>query len=213
MPRRGRLGSGAKSVARRGLAAHAYRPTALRRTPVTIGRLISHPAPGACMAWRITSLTVERYKLYERACTLELRPLTLLIGSNNAGKSALARALPLVLGALARGVADEQVLPLESFGLTHGRSFEDLITDRAVHGHIDVRWRQAGCLDRRDVSGCCSAQRLVAGAASSKAARLHSPVQGRRAFSRRRRPFCRAAPRRLGREPKRRWRLFAADHE
>lgn len=40
--------------------------------------------------------TVERYRCFVEATTIELRPLTLLFGRNAAGKSALARVLPLL---------------------------------------------------------------------------------------------------------------------
>jgi hypothetical protein len=43
----------------------------------------------------LSSLTLERYRCFATATTLELAPLTVLFGKNSAGKSALVRALPI----------------------------------------------------------------------------------------------------------------------
>lgn len=87
----------------------------------------------------IKRLEVERYKAYRSTTALELRPLTILVGGNSAGKSSLSRAIPLLAGGLSAERSDEPLLPLESFGVRHGATFEDLITDRAVHGSINLR--------------------------------------------------------------------------
>jgi len=51
-----------------------------------------------------TQLVVRNYRGYAREQALDLRPLTLLFGRNNAGKSALIRAIPLLAAsATARG--------------------------------------------------------------------------------------------------------------
>lgn len=44
----------------------------------------------------LTSFSVENYRAFADETTIELRPLTLLFGYNNAGKSALIRALALI---------------------------------------------------------------------------------------------------------------------
>ena len=81
--------------------------------------------------------SLERYKGYARRAEVELAPLTILVGSNNAGKTALAQAIPLLAGGLAPTDADAQEpLPLESCGIRHGETFEDLVTGRAVHGRL-----------------------------------------------------------------------------
>jgi AAA15 family ATPase/GTPase len=43
-----------------------------------------------------TKIKVENYRSFEDRQRLDLRPLTLLFGKNNAGKSALLRALPII---------------------------------------------------------------------------------------------------------------------
>jgi hypothetical protein len=78
---------------------------------------------------------VERYKGYLERVALDLRPLTLLIGANSSGKSAIARAIALAAGALAPREGDEP-LPLNSLGLVHGRDIHDLIWRRSTHGHV-----------------------------------------------------------------------------
>jgi len=62
--------------------------------------------------------SLERYKGYARRAEVALAPLTILIGSNNAGRTALAQAIPLLAGGLAPTDADAQEpLPLESCGI------------------------------------------------------------------------------------------------
>lgn len=70
---------------------------------------------------------------------MEIAPLTILVGPNNAGKTALAQAVQLLAGGLApaEGGAREP-LPLESGGVRHGETFEDLVTGRAVHGRLKL---------------------------------------------------------------------------
>ena len=81
-------------------------------------------------------LSLERYKGYARV-DLDLAPLTILVGPNNAGKTALAQAIQLVAGGLAPSERDaREPLPLESGGIRHGETFEDLVTGRAAHGRL-----------------------------------------------------------------------------
>ncbi len=51
---------------------------------------------------RLLSIEFSRYRAFNKAQTLELRPLTLLFGLNSAGKSAALRALPILAGAARR---------------------------------------------------------------------------------------------------------------
>lgn len=57
----------------------------------------------------LTAFSLENYRAFVEKTTVELRPLTLLFGYNNAGKSALIRALALIADSArpgARGVLD-----------------------------------------------------------------------------------------------------------
>ncbi len=89
--------------------------------------------------------SLERYKGYAQRAEVELAPLTILVGPNNSGKTALAQAIQLLAGGLAPpdGVVREP-LPLESGGLRHGETFEDLVTGRPVHGRLQLSITLAG---------------------------------------------------------------------
>lgn len=54
---------------------------------------------------RLQAITVENYRSFARPTTLELRPLTLLYGRNNAGKSALLSLLPMLSAAVSEDAA------------------------------------------------------------------------------------------------------------
>ena len=88
---------------------------------------------------------VEGFKAFSKSVTVVLRPLTIVVGRNNSGKSALARALPLLAGGLGGGQADtgSAALPLLSFGLRHGSSFDDLVHRRTAHGWVRLAARFA----------------------------------------------------------------------
>jgi hypothetical protein len=87
---------------------------------------------------QIRRLEVERYKVFSRRAAIDIRPLTILVGRNNSGKSALLRAIPLLAGGLASTARPDEPLPLEGHGLVHGKSFEDLLTNRSVHGRLGL---------------------------------------------------------------------------
>ena len=80
---------------------------------------------------------IERYKGYAEPAEVELAPLTILVGANNSGKTALAQAIQLLAGGLVSSGKDTpEPLPLESGGIHHGETFEDLVTGRRVHGQL-----------------------------------------------------------------------------
>jgi predicted ATPase len=71
----------------------------------------------------LSSFTVANYRSFLRPTTIELRPLTLLFGYNNSGKSALLRVLPL----LADSVGTPRGAPLNlDSAAVRGASFRDL---------------------------------------------------------------------------------------
>lgn len=90
---------------------------------------------------RLDSLTLERYKAYAGPLTVAIRPVTVLVGRNNAGKSALARAVALLASGLSSRA--EEPLPLEAKGLRHASSIRDLITNRSTHGNLTLgaKWK------------------------------------------------------------------------
>jgi hypothetical protein len=85
---------------------------------------------------RLTGLSVENFKPFSKRIDIELGPLTVLIGRNSSGKSALAR-LPLLIG---RALSSEAVSPVEldASGVDFGASFVDLIHNRVPHGSIGL---------------------------------------------------------------------------
>ena len=85
----------------------------------------------------LRSFGLERYRGYADPTEMELAPLTILVGANNSGKTALAQAIQLLAGGLAPSESENsEPLPLVSGGICHGQTFEDLVTGRAVHGRL-----------------------------------------------------------------------------
>jgi len=85
---------------------------------------------------KLTALSFENYKAFSKRESIEVRPLTILIGRNNAGKSAISR-LPLLI---ARALSDRAESPFEfKFnGMDFGASFLDLIHNRVPHGSVGI---------------------------------------------------------------------------
>jgi predicted ATPase len=70
-----------------------------------------------------TALVVSRYRAFAGDGTLPLRPLTLLYGRNNSGKSALARVLAIIGASVADDAPSALVIPAE---ILRGGTFTDL---------------------------------------------------------------------------------------
>jgi len=70
-----------------------------------------------------SQLIVQRYRSFEHEQILPLRPITLLYGRNNAGKSALLRALSLMGASMVDGAQSALVMPRRPVG---GAGFETL---------------------------------------------------------------------------------------
>lgn len=85
----------------------------------------------------LVSVSVENYRCFATRQTLELRPITVILGRNNSGKSALARS-PLVLS---KGVKTDSPLPLDLDQLDNeiaAPSFIDLVHGMRPHGSIKI---------------------------------------------------------------------------
>jgi predicted ATPase len=74
----------------------------------------------------IQSFTLKNYRSFVDRTTIELRPLTLLFGYNNSGKSALLRALPLIADSL-NGQSRNTSLALDSPAV-RGSHFKELLS-------------------------------------------------------------------------------------
>ncbi|MCG8417653.1 MAG: AAA family ATPase [Proteobacteria bacterium] len=88
---------------------------------------------------RLSKIYFENYKAFPRGETVELRPLTVFIGRNSSGKSALVR-LPILLSSAMGEFADAPV-PLPTWdqdGVDMGESFIDLVHNRLSNGAIGL---------------------------------------------------------------------------
>jgi len=91
--------------------------------------LASHTMP-------LSSFSVSRYRSFLDETRIDLRPLTLLFGYNNAGKSTLMRVPPL----LADSSRIQGPLPLDLDSLAvRGSSFKDLATRLVANDRIELR--------------------------------------------------------------------------
>ena len=81
----------------------------------------------------LRSITVENYRGFKRKTTLQLRPLTILLGRNSSGKSSLTRVIPLLQQSIERQTSSPILWSSESVDLgnitdviTHGDSISEL---------------------------------------------------------------------------------------
>ena len=125
------------------------------------------PAARTIPALELRKLGLERYKGYARATEVQLAPLTLLVGANNTGKTALAQSIQLLAGGLTPepGYTSEP-LPPASGGIRHGETFEDLVTGRASHGRLRVSATFA-CGDR-ELSLSATVTNVVSGGGAAE---------------------------------------------
>jgi hypothetical protein len=84
----------------------------------------------------LVGLSFQNYKAFPARESIDIRPLTVLIGRNSSGKSAVAR-LPMLLAGALSGRA-ESPLPLEAEGVDFAGSFVELIHNQQPHGAIGL---------------------------------------------------------------------------
>ncbi len=96
----------------------------------------------------LRSISVENYRCFADRQTLGLRPLTILLGRNNAGKSALAR-LPFIAATGFRSNSSAP-LDLESLNWANGTAFTELIRGHRPHGSVSLGFEFASA--KGDVS-------------------------------------------------------------
>jgi hypothetical protein len=84
----------------------------------------------------LARISLANYRCFAQPVDVELRPLTLILGRNNSGKSALVRA-PVVCDT---GIHTESAAPLDLDQLSEEmlESFTDLIYGRRPHGSISL---------------------------------------------------------------------------
>lgn len=92
---------------------------------------------------RLLSLTIERFKSYKEATTIDLAPLTVILGRNNSGKSSIIQALLLLKQTLAHPRPE---VPLHLEGYVDALNLRELTYGRPAAGprvpgpRIGVRW-------------------------------------------------------------------------
>jgi hypothetical protein len=101
----------------------------------------------------ITKISFENYKSFKEKQTLELRPMTILIGKNSSGKSAVLKMLPMIENAL-NADFDEPLL-VDNYGIELGVSFKDLIFGRKQVGYLmfELKTNDGNCLTVKIQSG------------------------------------------------------------
>ncbi|WP_431904551.1 DUF3696 domain-containing protein [Micromonospora carbonacea] len=90
----------------------------------------------------LARMTLGSYRCFSRPQDIELRPVTLVLGRNNAGKSALVRA-PVVIGTGIRTESPEP-LDLDQLGETMVDSFTDLVYGNRALGSVQLGLRLDG---------------------------------------------------------------------
>jgi predicted ATPase len=78
----------------------------------------------------VNKISFKNYKLFKEKQSVELRPITVIIGKNNSGKSAVAKLPTLISGSLGGTFASP--LQLENDGVRVGNSYEDLFYNREI---------------------------------------------------------------------------------
>ncbi|MEM9459948.1 MAG: hypothetical protein AAGF11_37580 [Myxococcota bacterium] len=95
---------------------------------------------------RLKAVSVRHYRCFAQEFRLELRPLTLIYGRDNAGKSAAVR----LIGLLADSVRDSARAPLDFGGEAGGgASFDDILwkgipEDERPIIWLTLEWEEAG---------------------------------------------------------------------
>jgi predicted ATPase len=80
----------------------------------------------------IDKISFKNYKLFKEKQTIELKPITILIGKNNSGKSAVLKLMTIIEGAL----KSQDTLPIKLLNdeVQSGNIFEDLVYGKFGRG-------------------------------------------------------------------------------
>lgn len=83
---------------------------------------------------KLKSISFENYKAFKEKQTLEIRPITLLIGKNSSGKSAVAKLFTLLENSLSGNI--KEPLLLNNNGVELGAEFLDLVYGKVPNTSI-----------------------------------------------------------------------------
>ncbi len=88
----------------------------------------------------LKSMAFTNYRCFKERQELDLRPVTVVLGKNNSGKSAFTRAAIIFETGFASGSVETQRAPLDldRLGPDSVASFTDLVNGHTPHGNIDV---------------------------------------------------------------------------
>jgi len=78
----------------------------------------------------INNIKFKNYKLFKDEQELELRPITIVIGKNNSGKSAIGKLLTMLSGSFSGSFSAP--LQLETGSVRVGNSYEDIFYNREI---------------------------------------------------------------------------------
>lgn len=84
----------------------------------------------------IKKISFKNFKVFQSRQTLEIRPITILIGKNNSGKSAVAKLPTMIAGSLMGHFSAP--ISLENEGVRIGLSYADLFYNRGIFGAGDI---------------------------------------------------------------------------
>ncbi|MBN2529167.1 MAG: DUF3696 domain-containing protein [Deltaproteobacteria bacterium] len=88
---------------------------------------------------QIDSFGCNGYKAFKHNVSIDVKPLTIIIGKNNSGKSNILRLPRLIVRALANDANSS--FPLEAEGLRFGEFFRDLVYNRQANGKVSFSLR------------------------------------------------------------------------
>lgn len=83
-----------------------------------------------CYSSMVNKITFKNYKLFKEEQSIELKPITILIGKNNAGKSAIAKLPTVIAGSLSGSFSSP--FQLETDNVRIGNSYEDIFYNRDI---------------------------------------------------------------------------------
>ena len=84
---------------------------------------------------KLCSISFENYKAFYEQQTIQLKPITILIGKNSSGKSSIAKLFTLLENSLS-GEIDEPLL-LSNNGVELGADFENLFFGNKLAGRLN----------------------------------------------------------------------------
>lgn len=87
----------------------------------------------------IEKIAFHNYKLFREEQELELRPLTILIGKNSSGKSAITKLLPLIENSISGNLDTNEPLLVNNDGIELGSEFRDLVYGRHEIGALTFK--------------------------------------------------------------------------